>query len=184
MPRRLQITLRDVAILTVCLVFCMFLAWFDFVTGEDLDFFALYYVPIAGAVWLVGWPAGLAVAFAAAGAWLGVDYATHTPYVWSIGACDTGVRLFSFAVLALALARIRDDLARQRRLNDDLRDAMAQIKQLSGILPICSICKKIRDTGSEWVPLERYICKHSEAQLSHGLCPACFRKFYGESNGT
>ena len=61
---------------------------------------------------------------------------------------------------------------------------MAQIKTLSGILPMCSFCRKIRDDKNQWVPLESYISKHSDAQVSHGLCPICYKKHYGEENGT
>ncbi len=60
----------------------------------------------------------------------------------------------------------------------ELRDALDQVKQLSGILPICSSCKKIRDDKGYWQRLEAYIYEHSEAQFSHGLCPDCLKKLY------
>jgi hypothetical protein len=52
--------------------------------------------------------------------------------------------------------------------------ALAQVKQLRGLLPICAYCKKIRDDGDYWHQLEAYLCRHSEAQFSHGICPDCY----------
>jgi len=56
----------------------------------------------------------------------------------------------------------------------DLNKALARVKQLEGIIPICSWCKKIRDEQGNWLQLETYICKHSEAVFSHGMCSECY----------
>jgi sigma-B regulation protein RsbU (phosphoserine phosphatase) len=55
-----------------------------------------------------------------------------------------------------------------------LEVALAQVKQLEGILPICSYCKKIRNDLDCWQHVEAYVTDHSEAEFSHGICPACF----------
>jgi hypothetical protein len=57
-----------------------------------------------------------------------------------------------------------------------LEDALAHVKQLQGLFPICSYCKKIRNDGNYWQQLESYISDHSEAQFSHGICPECYEK--------
>jgi C4-dicarboxylate-specific signal transduction histidine kinase len=54
----------------------------------------------------------------------------------------------------------------------------ARIRTLSGLLHICSSCRKIRDDDAEWLPLESYVAKHSEADFSHGLCPPCAKRLY------
>jgi sigma-B regulation protein RsbU (phosphoserine phosphatase) len=59
----------------------------------------------------------------------------------------------------------------------ELEDAISQIKQLQGLLPICSYCKKIRDDQNYWQQVETYITGHSEAQFSHGVCPDCYEKY-------
>ena len=67
----------------------------------------------------------------------------------------------------------------QRDLVDrvgQLEEALANVKQLQGLLPICSYCKKIRRDGSYWQPLETYLSEHSEAEFSHGICPECFER--------
>jgi sigma-B regulation protein RsbU (phosphoserine phosphatase) len=55
-----------------------------------------------------------------------------------------------------------------------LEEALSQVKQLQGLLPICSYCKKVRDDGNYWRQVEEYISANSEAQFSHGICPDCF----------
>ena len=63
----------------------------------------------------------------------------------------------------------------EQRLQTRIAEAVARIKILSGLLPICAACKKIRDDQGYWEQIEVYIRDHSEAQFSHGLCPACIR---------
>jgi PAS domain S-box-containing protein len=60
----------------------------------------------------------------------------------------------------------------------DLQKALSEVKKLSGFLPICSSCKKIRDDQGYWNEIERYISEHSETLFSHGICPDCMRKLY------
>ncbi len=61
-----------------------------------------------------------------------------------------------------------------------LQDALANVSQLSGLLPICAYCKKIRDDNGYWNQLEAYLQKHTEAEFSHGICPDCERKLRSE----
>lgn len=64
------------------------------------------------------------------------------------------------------------------RSNRDLEKALAEVKTLSGLLPICSTCKKIRDDKGYWNQIETYISNHSEADFSHSVCPECAKKLY------
>jgi hypothetical protein len=81
-----------------------------------------------------------------------------------------------YSVLLLAVTAFLTYLF--RRFRRDLDAAFAQIKTLRGIIPICSNCKKIRDDQGYWNQLETYISKHSDADLSHGICPDCVAKLY------
>jgi hypothetical protein len=60
----------------------------------------------------------------------------------------------------------------------ELKDALDEVKTLSGLLPICASCKKIRDDNGYWNQIEHYIQTHSDAEFSHGICPACVKKLY------
>ena len=68
------------------------------------------------------------------------------------------------------------------RINNELRNALADMKKLQGMLPICSNCKKIRDDEGYWQQIESYICEHSDAQITHGICPECFIKLYSKDS--
>ena len=59
----------------------------------------------------------------------------------------------------------------------ELEDALARVKLLHGLLPICSYCKKVRDDRNYWQQVEGYIEEHSEAQFTHGICPDCRAKY-------
>ncbi len=77
-------------------------------------------------------------------------------------------------------ARVRNGvrlLELQLKLRDrvaELEQALNCVKQLQGLLPICSYCKKIRRDGDYWQQVEAYITEHSEATFSHGICPHCY----------
>jgi sigma-B regulation protein RsbU (phosphoserine phosphatase) len=60
---------------------------------------------------------------------------------------------------------------------EELEQALARVKHLQGLLPICSYCKKIRNDRNYWQQVEAYITERSEAIFSHGICPECFEKF-------
>lgn len=68
--------------------------------------------------------------------------------------------------------------AQRDRLIKELREALAEIKTLSGLLPICAHCKKIRDDQGYWQQIEAYIQDHSDAKFSHGICRECAKKYY------
>jgi phosphoserine phosphatase RsbU/P len=62
----------------------------------------------------------------------------------------------------------------------ELQTALASVKQLSGLLPICSYCKRIRGDDQYWQQVEGYIASHSDAQFSHGICPTCYKTLSDE----
>lgn len=62
--------------------------------------------------------------------------------------------------------------------NGELQRILAQVKELRGLLPICSSCKSIRDDQGYWTKLEAYLAQNANVQLSHGMCPSCASKFY------
>jgi AmiR/NasT family two-component response regulator len=89
--------------------------------------------------------------------------------------------------LMIALAR-HTDIMELRKLNTklekqraDLELALAEIKTLQGIIPICSYCKKVRDDKGYWDDVDNYIRTHTDAQVSHGICPDCLPLAYKDA---
>ena len=68
--------------------------------------------------------------------------------------------------------------AEREKLIHELEDALAKVKTLSGLLPICASCKKIRNDEGYWSQIEAYISEHSQVSFSHGICPECAQKLY------
>ncbi len=75
--------------------------------------------------------------------------------------------------------RKRAELEREE-LIEDLKKALAEVKTLSGLLPICANCKKIRDDKGYWNQIEQYLYQHTGVEFSHGLCPDCRKELYGD----
>lgn len=89
---------------------------------------------------------------------------------------DDGVNL-STGVLT-PVSKEMESEEKCERLIDELKAALSSIKTLSGMLPICAHCKKIRDESGRWNRLEEYLVRHADARFSHGLCPQCARGLY------
>lgn len=70
--------------------------------------------------------------------------------------------------------------ARLQAKNKELEQALQEVKTLKGFIPICSVCRKIRSDDGYWEVLEEYIHQHTDAQLSHGVCPDCLKREYPE----
>jgi CheY-like chemotaxis protein len=81
----------------------------------------------------------------------------------------------------LLVRAIRYALERERLISE-LREALAHIKTLSGLLPICAGCKKIRDDKGYWSQVESYIACRSEATFTHSLCPDCLEKYFPDTD--
>ena len=78
-----------------------------------------------------------------------------------------GILTCAFAIFALRRWR-------------ELQSALSNIKTLQGLLPLCASCKKIRDDNGYWNQLEAYLLDHSDAEITHGICPECMKKLYGD----
>ena len=83
--------------------------------------------------------------------------------------------------------KLQEDISKRKqvekereKLITELQMALSEIKTLRGILPLCSHCKKIRDDKGYWEKVDVYIRKYSEADISHGICPDCMKKYYPE----
>jgi DNA-binding response OmpR family regulator len=75
------------------------------------------------------------------------------------------------AQVGMRMVALQESMARRLA---ELEQALANVKQLRGLLPMCSYCKKIRVDDKYWQQLEGYLSEHSDAEFSHGICPECF----------
>lgn len=75
--------------------------------------------------------------------------------------------------IELAVAR-HADLMELARVNAALRQALDRVKRLEGIITVCMYCRKVRNEAQDWEQIERYVSAHTDAEFSHGICPACY----------
>jgi CHASE3 domain sensor protein len=95
--------------------------------------------------------------------------------------------LLAFVFLCITYHLIRAYITKRRKvareretLIEELQQALSQVKELSGLLPICASCKNIKDDEGYWSQIETYIREHSAAEFSHSICPTCIEKLYPE----
>lgn len=104
------------------------------------------------------------------------------------GAYDYLIKDLDRNYLKVLPSTIKNVLERKRlqtekdNLIHELQEAFLKVKTLSGFLPICANCKKIRDDKGYWNQIEEYIRDHSEAEFNHGICPECVEKLYPRLN--
>jgi PAS domain S-box-containing protein len=91
---------------------------------------------------------------------------------------DLTGRITHFVAVKEDITARKQTEAERDQLIHDLQEALANVKSLSGLLPICASCKKIRDDKGYWSQVENYIQQHSEATFTHGICPDCMKKLY------
>jgi PAS domain S-box-containing protein len=91
---------------------------------------------------------------------------------------DKDGRIIRIVCTARDISELKQIENERERLIEELQEALAEVKQLSGLLPICASCKKIRDDKGYWNQIEEYILDHSEAEFSHSICPDCMKKLY------
>jgi hypothetical protein len=144
----------------------------DYLTGPEIHFPILYLLPIGLVAWSgkQRWGYFLALTMPL----IRPCFSVIQPTTWHIpdAVLNSVIRMMVFVLLVYLIGRA----ARQHQA------LLEEVRILSGILPICSFCKKIRNEKDEWTHLEQYISDHSEAEFSHGLCPDCLQQHYPDLN--
>jgi hypothetical protein len=142
----------------------------DIITGPYIQFPILFTIVVILGAWHLGRNAGICFAIALVGSSSGYILVFEQPATpaWVV-VLNTTIRLFVLIGLAVLIAN-----ERQRQI------LKKRVKILEGILVICSFCKKIRQPDGAWEQIDDYVSKHTDAQLSHGLCKECVQEHYGE----
>lgn len=152
------------------LLLAVVIATVGMLLGPDLPLRILYPIPVVAAAWLGGF-------------WLSMVLAVGLPAVRALlelqlwhSQAGVGATLANAAVAALVLVLFGI-------LAATAATALRRVATLEGILPICSVCKRIRGEDLRWEQLESYVSRHSGASFSHSLCPECLRRVYGNPLG-
>jgi hypothetical protein len=156
----------------------------DGMTNANFGFSIFYLPAVLLTAWELGWLWSIAVALACAGLWLETETSMERFYLHPlVPYWNALVRLGFFLASGYLLHRLKLEHERRASLILQLQEAMAKIKTLRGLVPICAWCKKIRDDKGFWSQVESYVEQHSEAQFTHGICPDCLKKVEEEESG-
>jgi hypothetical protein len=142
----------------------------DYLTGPYIMFPALFLPPVLLLAWNSGFGSSASLGLALCLVRLLLNDLWSETHSMTVSAVNS--LLYSFVVVLIAF--LTHAIARQTR---GLRE---EVRQLEGILPICGFCKAIRDEHGEWQRLENYVSSRTEASFTHGLCPACTERHYGQ----
>lgn len=142
----------------------------DIFSGADLHLAIIYVIPVVMAAWFRGFRFALVlgIGLPVCRIPIAVMLKQISPLPYAL--LNAAIRI---AVLWLVAQLVTTKSRHSRTLKKE-------VEVLEGLLPICAHCKSIRDEKKEWHQMEEYISEHSEANFSHGICPACMRKHYGE----
>lgn len=142
----------------------------DYFAGPFIQFPVTYIIPIAFVSWYNGrsWGFVFTVTMSLVRLYFNIFLWT-IPWTYLEAGLNFTVSISVFALFATLFAKIAENN----------RVLAEKVDVLSGLLPICSNCKKIKDDSNQWEQVESYITKKSSASFTHGLCPDCKEKLYG-----
>lgn len=146
----------------------------DVGTGDEVAVSSLFLLPVTLASWTAGRKVGFFVSIACAVSVLGVDLWSGRQYRHAFTPFWNAAIVLSFFVVVASLVTNRRRLEGEQEAR--LQEAIASVKTLRGLIPVCAWCKKIRDDRGYWSEVEAYVAAHTEADFTHGVCPDCAGK--------
>ena len=171
----------ELKIVFISLIILVGIGVLQTVTGTRITMAPFYLIPIVLITLRSTRTAGLLTATVCGVMWISMDVRSPNYLFLWMDAWNNLLRVGVFVSVALVLARLKGDMLREMKLNADLQAALDEVNKLSGLLPICAWCKRIRDDEGNWQQIETYITVHSEADFTHGICPDCARKHQAQS---
>jgi hypothetical protein len=159
--RVLQQPVTSIGLAILCLVL-------DFFMGPYIAFPLIFIIPVAVSAWFCRSYYAYFLAIIQPLVRLGFPFSWQTPWNAVDAIINTAIRVAVLVLFAYLISRT----ARQTR------ELARRVNLLEGILPICSLCKKIRDERGDWQPVEIFVSNRSEALFSHSLCPDCLKRDY------
>jgi len=162
-------------IVFAAVVLLALIGYVDHIAPAEVAFLLFYLVPIFLITWKFEKPWGYFAGVASAIVWAIGEYSGSHAKAWVAG-WNLVFEVGLFLLFAGLIGSLHEHLFIQRTLNRRLEEAMAEVKQLSGLLPICAWCKKIRDDKGQWHQMEEYILTHADVDFTHSICPDCREK--------
>lgn len=142
----------------------------DYITGKPIQFPILYILPVGMAAWQGRVKTAYLISILLPLLRIGFHFSWHETESMGEALDNAYIRIFVLVFYTYLVNRV----AWQTRALEK------KVKILEGILPICSVCKRIRNDKGEYEQIEKYITERSDALFSHGLCKECMKKLYGE----
>lgn len=139
----------------------------DYISGPVIQFPAVFIIPVSLAAWYNGWLWGVALSVALPLVRLYFTTILDTPWSFTEAAINAGIRVAVLGFFAVLIDRVAVQSAA----------LSTRIQILEGMLPVCAVCKRIRDECETWSPLEQYVASRSKDGISHEVCPDCSAKF-------
>ncbi|MGE5172862.1 MAG: hypothetical protein ACM3MD_03440 [Betaproteobacteria bacterium] len=165
--------------LAISILFTLVIGFLDYWTGFEYRMKIFYLMPISYATWFIGKKTGIACSTWPVMTMLfsvivsGKNYGNPPAEIWNIA-----MYLAFFIIVTLLLSKLRITMQQRAGLITKLQNALNAVKELSGILPICANCKKIRDDEGYWHDVDVYISRHTKAEFTHSICKECANKLY------
>lgn len=145
-------------------------ACFDFLAGPIVFFPILFVAPVALMAWNCGLRHALVLGAVLCTIRFCIQYAWGIPYPLPVAIVNACLRIAVLFIITFLCAK----------LSEQTQALRARVRTLEGMLPTCSFCKDIRDEAGEWHQIEEYVTSRSAAQFTHGVCPKCAAKHYGD----
>jgi hypothetical protein len=154
----------------------------DVIAPPEVDVSAFYLVPVIWLTWCRGTREGLCMALFCGVGWYLHDFlsgrAVSSEWFRLLDAVNKQV---SYLLAAWVMGALRWEALAQQDLNKQLTAAMAEVRELEGLLPVCAWCHNIRDEGGQWHPMELFLAQRTKAATTHGICPICEARFHEEA---
>jgi hypothetical protein len=142
----------------------------DYMTGPFIQFPVAFVIPVVLAAWFGHARLSYFLAVIQPLMRLAFTFVWHMSWNHNYSSLNCVIRIGVLIFIAYLAGRT----ARQTRQLEK------EVKLLEGLLPVCSYCKKIRDENNQWQQIESYIAGHSSATFTHGICPECTRRYFGD----
>lgn len=145
-------------------------ACFDFLAGPIVFFPILFVIPVALMAWNCGLRTAMGMGILLCVIRFCIQYAWGIPYPLPVAIVNGCLRVAVLLIITFLCGK----------LSEQTHALRARVRTLEGLLPTCAHCKDIRDEAGDWHQIEEYVASRSEARFTHGICPNCVAKHYGD----